>query len=217
MGEEREKRKKRVKILCVLTGSRYTEDYVYKLKSMIKRNVSEDIPFSFICYTDKISIKGIACRKTDKRGWWGKIDIFKEKGPCLYLDLDTIIVENIDLLLESIPLLSKEEFLMIKPWKRKGWASGIMGWNGDFSFIQQTFNRITDVLDYCWDQKYISAKLRENKNKIIPVQNFLKIYSYKHHCKTIRNYPKDAQIICFHGRPRPHEVRKTLWVKENWI
>ena len=35
-------------------------------------------------------------------------------------------------------------------------------------------------------------------------QDFAKVYSYKMHCK--RGVPPDAQVVCFHGKPRPWDI-----------
>ena len=40
-----------------------------------------------------------------------------------------------------------------------------------------------------------------------------KIVSYKVHCQN--KIPADAAIICFHGRPRPHEA-DNAWIREYW-
>jgi hypothetical protein len=36
--------------------------------------------------------------------------------------------------------------------------------------------------------------------------------SYKTHCT--KGVPDGARVVCFHGRPRPHEVGG--WVKDYW-
>jgi len=207
----------RLNILSVLTGDKFNINYLLKLKSMVDRNVS--LPFNFLCYTNNnINLwhKGIKTRKTVEHGWWGKIDLFKEKGPNLYFDLDTVIVDDIDNLARAILDLHSDEFIMIKPWKRGGWASGIMGWNGDFSFITSSFNSSEDILLYKWDQRYIASCLNDKGINILPVQDYVNVCSFKHHCRAIRNYPEGTDIVCFHGRPMPHEVIRMPWVRANW-
>ena len=54
-----------------------------------------------------------------------------------------------------------------------------------------------------------------------------KVISYKVHIKgrgnTRPNWTSHggslntASIVCFHGRPMPHEVRNEPWMKEHWV
>lgn len=216
-------KKEKLKIICVRTGDKYRKDYVLKLFSMCKRYIK--IPFDFICYTNSTNdlesmIKSdkkifIRYKETRKPGWWGKIDIFQEKDPCLFFDLDTIITDDITNFSKQIFKLKKNNIAMIKPWKKKGWASGIMAWNGDFSFIKQEYTP-RDRYSFKWDQRYIVSKLKDKKAEVIPVQDFISLSSYRHHCRMNMLFPKGTQVVCFHGRPNPHEL-KDKWVKEYWI
>ena len=207
-----------MKLICVKTKKKYTNEYVINLISSVLRNSTIHIE-DFICVTDdpnsELKEHGLSFYSTDKNGWWGKVDVFNITGPCLYLDLDTVITDNIDSLLEGIENLSPQEVIMIKPWKKLGWASGIMGWNSDsLSFISSNFKRGIPS-KYQWDQRYIAAQLITYLYKVIPAQRFVDLYSYKHHCK-VDGPPSGAQIVCFHGNPRPHEVRGLDWVQEHW-
>lgn len=206
------------KILCVRTGNRYKKEYVDKLYNMVKRNIK--IPFKFICYTDDqadLNVNDdslIQYKATEKSGWWGKIDLFQETGPCLFFDLDTIIVNDITKFAKQVSLLKEQTICMIKPWQKKGWASGVMAWNDSLNFLTKDFIS-NDVNTFKWDQKYITYKLKEYEVNILPMQDFIYLYSYKHHCRMNTTFPKGAEVICFHGRPNPHEV-KDRWVKEYW-
>lgn len=207
--------KRPLKVLCVKTGNKYPDEYVYKLKNMVRRHIKES--HTFLCYTDS-PISDIDCAQTDLPGWWGKLDLFCEKGPCLYFDLDTVILSSLQALVIGVRMLNAQSFIMIRPWnpRRKSWASGIMGWNGgDWSFIREGFNE-RQMKRFSWDQKYITWKLKERGVNVVPVQTFVRIDSFRHHCKDQGKPPADCKIVCFHGRPRPHEVRKLHWMREHW-
>ncbi|MCK9281399.1 MAG: hypothetical protein M0P71_12310 [Melioribacteraceae bacterium] len=210
-----ENNEKLLKVICVLTGSRYSFDYLYKLKSTVERNIK--IPFEFICYTDNqelLAKSDLKTKETIKVGWWGKVDIFKETGPCLFLDLDTIVVTDITEFAKTIFELPSDTIRMIFPFKsrKEGWASGLMVWNGDFKFVFEQFdNKYIDT--YRWDQRYISFVVNKNNRKIFPIQQVVNICSYKYHCQ--RNIPEKVNIICFHGIPRPHQVQNN-WMEEHW-
>ena len=212
----------KVTIVCVLkSGGTYTIDYVVKLKSMIDRNTT--IPYGFICLTDMDIDKNI-CESIKlirgQAGWWSKIELFRPNlmnaKQIIYFDLDTIILKNIDDILDF-----QHNFSALYPWNEKNrrnglCASGMMAWRNDntFSFIFDRFDPGRTKNYPRGDQEYISQTLRTKKKKPEFLQNlFLGIYSYKRNCR--ERLPKNARIICFHGKPRLHEI-KIQWVKDNW-
>lgn len=173
---------------------------------MVKATTDE--PYNFVCFTDtteKLS-KGIERIELsgDRPGWWAKTEIFQLKGKTIYFDLDTLILTDFTKF-----NLSKGDFIMLKAFNpRRTFASGAMAWEGDFSFLYEDYTD-EDAVKFKWDQKYIIHKLETSG--IIP-QTFQergsKIYSYKRHC--LSGIPTDADLICFHGVPRPIDV-PLLW------
>lgn len=167
--------------------------------------------------------------KHDIPGWWSKIEAFGIQGPVLYLDLDTVIVGDLTPLAEAILSLRKEQILMLRRFRKPGWASGIMGWTRDWSWLLDLFlaqekrfirqdkgwsmrvkHGNLDVSHYRGDQEWIEARLNERLEDIrrIAAQDVCPgIYSYKHHVRGNKEMPVDARIICFHGHPRPSEVQ----------
>lgn len=85
-----------------------------------------------------------------------------------------------------------------------------MGWINDdsFSFIYDEFNYERDSNLYAGDQDYINKKLKERQIPICYWQDVVKgIFSYKRHIRNGSIEKENARIICFHGKPRPKEVR----------
>ncbi len=200
-------------IVCVLkSGGDYSKEYVDNIYEAVKRDTTK--PFNFACLTDlHFTDSRYRIRKLikDCPGWWAKIELFREPSmSSIYFDLDTIITGNIDRLLEIPNHLKPNELAMLKSFNpNRDFASGIMAWNGDFRFIFDEFDYEKDQL-LKWDQFYIINKLKEYDICIKPITG---VHSYKWHCR--ESLPKDASIVAFHGKPRPHEV-KDSWVKENW-
>ena len=203
-----------IKVICVLkSGGDYDERYVYALRNAVDKHLS--CVSDFYCFSD-MEVKPL-CNRLIKGypGWWSKLEAFKLKGPALYIDLDTVVLGSIDKWAEAVEQLGEDQFMMLKPFnKAQKWASGLMGWNGDFSWLFNEFDY--KKRPHKFDQVYISNKLLGKKIEIIPIQDYLPgLYSYKHHCRGNGGPPKDTSAILFHGKPRPHEV-KDIWVKENW-
>jgi len=212
-----------VTVLCVLkSGGDYTVDYVERLRNMVSRNST--VPYEFVCLTD-LDIDLSICKSVKLQksygGWWSKVEIFRPElvvsSFVIYFDLDTVILKNID------DFLTYEYHMMaLRPWNVKNQAagmaaSGMMAWQNDgaFSFIFEQF-KYENIKNFSGgDQHYISEILLDNGESVDYFQELFKgIYSYKRNCK--RGLPPNARIICFHGKPRPHQL-KLKWVKENWI
>lgn len=213
----------KVTIACVLkSGGDFTVDYVLRLKNMIARNTT--VPYKFVCLTD-IEIDPKICKsiklKHNYDRWWSKIELFRpditSAGRIVYIDLDTVITGNIDNFLTAT-----SDFIALRPWNKRNQqaglcASGLMAFknNGAFSFVYDQFSP-ENINQYSrGDQEYITKALDRNKQSPIFWQDIVPgIYSYKRHCREQR-LPKDARIVCFHGRPRPHTVNDP-WVMANW-
>jgi SAM-dependent methyltransferase len=215
-----------VTVACVLrSGGDYDEQYVHKLMNALERHVT--VPYQFVCLTDMEILEGanaagvkVIVLEDGFQGWWAKVELFKPKifntKYTVYFDLDTIILGNIDDMFHT-----EFDFHALRPWnkgnQRRGiFASGMMAWeNDEYSFLYAALNE-TEISEAGsgGDQRYLSKILSGNGHAYSPLQESIPgIYSYKRNCQ--HKMPPDARIVCFHGRPRPHEMTAP-WVKENW-
>lgn len=131
-----------ITIACVLrSGGKvgYDSTWVDKLHNMIRRNTTR--PFRFVCLSDT----PVNCERielsTTAPGYWAKLQLFEQglfAGPTLYFDLDTVICNNIDLLIDR--LLDQTQLVMWKDPDYKISSSAIMYWNGDYSNIYNLYN-----------------------------------------------------------------------------
>jgi hypothetical protein len=203
--------------------------------SWVKAGLAKHLSRSFVirCLTDYLGpgsaedipagIEVVPLRH-DLPGWWSKIEVFSvPPGPALYLDLDTSLVGPIDGLADAVLNLGANEFLMLRRFRREGWASGMMGWNGNCNWVQSRFlgemraggkflqdnwkiGLKMNGKRYQGDQSWI-AKSLESVGKIIAVQDvFPGIYSFRCDVRPRMKLPDDAKIVCFHGRPRPWDI-----------
>lgn len=220
----KQKKLTNVAVACVLkSGGDFTPDHVHRLQNMMERNV-KDIEYKFVCLSDvpvDLDNGGINIHlRYDYSKWWSKVELFREDmvdaETIIYFDLDTVILKNIDDILAA-----DFDFAALRPWnsanRRNGQcASGMMAWknDGSYSFISEQFN-FTDIGDYPHgDQQYISEALSEHGKFPQFLQDTVGgIYSYKRECRD--RLPPDARIICFHGSPRPEEVKHD-WMVANW-
>lgn len=205
-------------IACVLkSGGEYDLRYVEAMRNMVGRNLTT--PHNFVCFSDMGRGPGFQPLKYNMPGWWSKLELFQLKGPVIYFDLDTVIFGNIDHMGKTVMEMPEGTVRMLTPFnpKRRAagrWASGVMAWHGDFRFLLDSAPQDkNDVFFKGWDQDHISAQLTEHGINITPVNQMVNIYSYKRHCQAA--VPTDAEVICFHGNPRP-ATAKHAWVKDNW-
>jgi hypothetical protein len=201
-------------VVCVLrSGGDYTPEYVDRLYDGVKKHLKQS--HLFICVTDLLPWRqDFLIWKWDVplwKGWWSKIATFFITPPVIYFDLDTIITGPLDPFVDAV--MADEGIWMLQAFRylrgvetdeRRWWASGIMGWNGDFQYIADDFRYPEHSKRFVGDQKYIAHKLLQNRVCINPVQDKLTVASYKHHCQN--GVPKGTDVVCFHGHPRPHEI-----------
>ena len=219
---------------CVLHGTAYSWQYVEKLYSMLRRNLTPQVRLHV--YTEasrsvpETMVKHILTEwpiTRPGRGWWYKMQLFNSQhhsGPLLYFDLDTVIVGNIDWIWQ----LSSNYFWAIRDFKylwrptHTGINSSVMWWNTDnYQWVWNEFEKqnLQDVmLKYRGDQDFISTIIPENQRRLFDLErvkswrwqcldggyNFSKKYHYKPGAGT--EISPDTSVLIFHGDPKPNET-----------
>lgn len=216
-----------IKIVCVLkSGGDYDIEYVRRLVDGIKANIT--VPYYMYCLTDLPHDErwdGLCEPHSldhDLPGWWSKMEMFRLTAPVLYFDLDTVIVGNIDPLCKWVSN-ECEGLMMLRGFYRQDRCSGIMGWRHDMKALHSRFfERFAPNAEYIkrplgvamrargrqyrGDQEWLSPQTQQLNIPTPFVQDiFPSVYSYKVHVQD-KGLPDDAAVICFHGKPRPHEV-----------
>lgn len=219
-----------ITIACVYWGTKFSEKYVYNLKSMVERNTT--VPHRFVCLSDR-GLSGIQTSylKPGYTGWWNKLQLFdieRDLGDRIaYLDLDTIITGNIDWFLNyNGNFMGIEDLGATNSWQPhlKGkLQTGIMAFNRKaVAPVWEEFKLWGNFhqQNYRGDGEYLSdlIKKRDLAQYLYPGQ----VKSYKYHV-----YPDkidNASIICFHGRPNIEEaIKETTFTKmatyrpQKWI
>lgn len=160
------------------------EEYVQRLREGVSRYCT--VPYRFIEFHG------------EENGWWAKLELFKEfKERTLYFDLDTVITGNIDFLSDPEGFTALTDF-----YHPHQIGSGLMSWNGDYSKIYDKWIELKKPELMGGDQQWIYMIMPQTKRFQEKYPN--KIVSYKVHCQN--GVPEKARVVCFHGKPRPHEV-----------
>ncbi len=218
-------------IVCVNAGDYLGRgtDYVNILADMVARNISKEVGYKFICFTDtpgdydsEIDVRPLPVEGL--KGWWNKLSLFKkglfpDGDRILYLDLDTVITSGLDEIIKY-----DGDFAILRDFYRPdGLQSSIMAWEANklnkiWDHWFDLYMPKTDYGDQAWIESMCGLAKRfsgipEYKCEIL--QNLYPdcFVSYKVHAtKTI---PKHAKMVVFHGLPRPHEVI-TGWMPHVW-
>ena len=174
--------------LSVREGTKYGPEYTFALKQQVP----------VICLGDDRPLR------SGLKGWFAKIELFApwnaDLRPALFFDLDTYVVGDLSPFEDldhsklwmindfNIPERGESGLLLVpdSPITDTIWQNRQQMWNTDGEYLRQFEHQRLNVVDG--------------------------IYSYKLHCK--EGIPEGARIICFHGRPRPHETQG--WAQDYW-
>jgi hypothetical protein len=146
-----------INVVCVLRqGGKvgYDASWVRKLQDAVARNLT--MPYKFICLSDcevpcdRIPLESIG------DGFWAKMQLFKPglfTGPILYIDLDTVICQNID---ELVTKVQNEKFVMWYDEAKAICSSAMMWWDGDYSYLWKLY--LSKDIDH-WKELYSTPQL----------------------------------------------------------
>ncbi len=210
-------------IFCMKWGTLYGAEYVNRLHSMVKRNLTLD--FKMVCFTDdeKGIIDEVDCYpipEIDMPGnlperMWKKLttlkgDLYGLKGTALFLDLDVVIVDNIDCFFEA-----DGDFRIIKDynkqWRITGNSSVYRFEIGEHPYVFDYFVSNFDSIrkEHRNEQEYLTAAIhKKGKLQYWPTEW---CPSYKYDCVSRIPFafwkkpiiPEGAKVIIFHGEINP--------------
>lgn len=203
-----------VSVACVLrSGGEYTPEHVRALRAQVARCWPRGEPLRFVALSDlKLDLPGVEDRPLMSRwpGWWSKLELFSGAqdglGDILYFDLDTIIVGSLAQVASINKLTMLADF-----YRTDRLQSGMMflpavarpeacaAWLEGPQEHMRRFKGDGQFLDYVWHTKATTWQQE------IPGQ----VVSFKVHVRKLRRIPDAANVICFHGKPRPWET--PLW------
>lgn len=140
--------------------------------------------------------------QTDWPGWWAKMEMFGPSlaGDVLMLDLDTVVI-NVPKAYRTTVLRDFYHPHLI--------GSGLMYVTAeDRARVWEAFTRDPrGAMEACsrWPKWGDQGFLMDHLAGADRWQDVAKVYSYKAHCS--QGLPADADVVCFHGKPRPWAVR----------
>ena len=212
-----------INIVCLKAGKAYGAEYVNILFDMVRRNLKAGYPGMFHCITDDPEglAEGINVipLPDDLETWYGKLYMFKrglfpDGSRCLFFDLDTLILGDIEFLVKY-----DGQFATLR----------------DFYYPQQVGPAIIaweagDFASSIWEEWESQGKPRHpmgdlwwlnnlDQGRFVKEIDILqdkfpgKFCSFKADCHPYP--PKGTAVVCFHGQPRPDNCGEE-WVSHTW-
>jgi len=179
--------------VCVLrSGGEYGPEHV--------RWLARQVP-GLVCLSD-VPVPGVetAPLKHGWPGWWSKLELFGPAidGDILYFDLDTVVLKPPELpgrttVLRDFyfPRLMNSSLMYVAQ------ADKAAIWEAFIKSPEQHMARCTTRT--CWgDQGFLQDHIGTAPKW---QDGGARVYSYKVHCR--HGLPADADVVCFHGQPRP--------------
>jgi hypothetical protein len=218
-----------ITIACVLRcdeGSRYGPDDVIKLKNGFDRFLS--IEHNFVCLSnvENLPITTIPLI-SESTGWWAKLELFRPDiltGPTFYIDLDMVICSNLDPIIDQC--LKSSDFLMLTNHdqsicKDNGAASGVMYWNGDFSYLWNEYIKNPQS----WHEEYKKPGRLGDQAFIAERVNWKSFFSVPKIKKTWFTWldkkmtcSADTKILIGEGKRKPNDPKfqNNPFIKQFW-
>lgn len=220
---------------CLIHDVKYQWQYVERLYNSLQRNLSPRVTMHVYTEPHRIVPGHMIHHRLDewsgirgpKRSWWYKIQLFNSEhhqGPLLYLDLDTVVVNNIDWIwqLPTNRFWAVKDFKYLFNHRRVTMNSSVM-W-----FDPSKWNHVYRDFDPEWiskhrsrwhgDQDYIHEKI---DSAYINYFDTDRVRSWRWELldggfdfKTRRHKKPGSgtvvdpgtSILVFHGDPKPHEI-----------
>jgi hypothetical protein len=147
-------------------------------------------------------------------GWWSKVPVFGRNERTIFLDLDTVIVGNVDFLLEY-----DGRFAILQEFGNpRGYGSAIFAYEPGFGAnIKAEFEKDPAYVmtNFYGDQDWI-RHCHQGGQDYWQTMHPGKIKSYKYDEIRSGEWYPDLRIVCFHGAPQPHDAMHHEFMQEHW-
>jgi hypothetical protein len=218
-----------INFVCVYkTGKIYTPEYVQRLGTAIGEHfprehtftVMTDDPASFGSFlVDRHShqYRDIISLVHGWPGYWSKLELFRPNAFMFgnfmcYMDLDTIPRDNLGFISAIRCDITPLKFHMLRDWLAPDYFnSSVMCWISgyfDHLYLRFTADPESYMREYKkYPEKWGDQSFIQNHLGFIPTALQAeypgKFVSFK---ANTTDQKCAASVVCFHGRPRPHEV-----------
>jgi len=222
----------RKQVICIKWGTVYGPEYVNILYGMVSRNITGD--FAVICFTDDnkgirkevecYPLPSLGCEiPPDVPGKWPKValwnrDLFGLKGTALFVDLDSVIVDNID---DYFTFGEPNDVITARNWVRftghHGQTSVFRFQIGGHPYMLENLQKDSANISrkYKFEQNYVTANIRggvkfwpEAWTKHFGIHS-MGIWPLRYIRTPV--LPHGVKIVTFPGHPKPCDAIVGRW------
>jgi len=198
-----------LQVITAWWGDKYSYDYVIALKKQVPG-------------LKVVQVGNGLLQPARYTGWWCKLEVFRPENehlrPCLFIDLDTFVFGGIEpffeLDLTKLWLIRQFKDLRSPSMKKRS-NSGLFIAPKQCDEIWEQAGKLNLDATNSGDRgdrgKGDGDFLATFDHEIIQ-DHVSGIMHYK--CDRLENKKPDCRIVCFSGRPRPHETEG--WAKDYW-
>ena len=206
-------------MICTVlrSGGDYDARYVAALRRQVEQFAPAE-PWGWRVHTDMLD--GAVALTQGWPGWWSKMEVFAPvDSDRLYLDLDTLVVGPLQPLVDAARAAAR--FVCLRDFYRPdGYGTGLMwlpaGWGahvynkfrGQAAAMMQRFGGDQNLLEAAVPHAALWQDIAPGRvvsYKPLPIPGAF-----------LAAAPAGASVICFHGRPRPHELAPDNWAARLW-
>lgn len=234
---------KTIDCACVIWGDAYDWQYVDTLYAMLSRHLTGRVKLHVYTEAARSVPEHMIKHALEQwpeirtgRAWWYKMQMFNtahHAGPLLYFDLDTVIVNNIDWMVDA-PLTyfnTVRDFKYLWSPTKAGINSSVMWWDTRrYSWVWDKFcseSRDELQLKLRGDQDYISEIIPVNQRRYFAPERVKSWrwqcldggYDFQKRCHRTPNtgtqYSTQTSVLVFHGAPKPREVQDPV-ILQHW-
>lgn len=209
------------RIVLVLRESKdFTFEDVQLLRDRILEKWQDKDNLEIICIWDGVKkehdlgILKLIPMTNDFPGTWSRMQLYSHEmekyKPFLYIDLDTAIINNIEVLFDLVESKWRNDLIVLEDfYQKKKLATGLVWFplnNQQTKMVWVSFKKTTgNRMDYF---------LRKVIKKCVYWQDIAPgIISFKPDKKILQEVPNNTLLVCFHGNPRIPKA-EIDWVKK---
>ena len=217
--------------LVLKTSKMYTLQHLIYIYKQVARAFQG---CNIVTLADDPSVPGFIPLVFDFDGYWSKMELFRRglfDGPVLFTDIDNVITSEAGAgsIVAKLKQIPKGSFYMIPSFTRSGgWMSGVMAWNGDFSYILEDFlahasSATNQKKRAGGDQEFIAMSLFSHGVKIKSINNILKVGHLDAGLLPPKKKPS-CDIFCYYtasskpwSRPAPWVPKLKEDISDHWF
>lgn len=214
--------KYRTIVLVLRSGGDFSFADVELISRHINIKWQSDNKFRIICLWDKATqhykLGNLELLPLDAefKGTWARMQLYSPEmekyRPFLYIDLDTAIINSIENIFDLVKDESK--FIVLEDFWQKGQLATGLVW----------FPANSDNVDKVWKARSkagVGARMDNFLRKVLTPDAFWQdltdtILDFKPKYpkgKYLMDFPETTNLVCFHGKPRIHDIQEIKWVK----